>query len=94
MVDATFPPQRIRPRHVLAAIHKVERRGADRVTRDFEQREPDLLEHVLETLTLLHRDRTRSGLPPRTTRSLFRRAESLVLESIRACEMAVTPMSS
>ena len=67
-------------RDILHAIHRLDRLGPRRAMEQLEQREPDLAEHVLESLSQVHRQLLNAGLSARTTRSLYRRIERLTLQ--------------
>lgn len=82
------PDQLVSARDVLRAIEEVRRVGVDRLLREWERREPDLAEHVLEGLSELHRHVAALAPPAKVERRLVRRAEILILVSIIALRHA------
>jgi hypothetical protein len=75
-------------RAVLRALAGLRRQGSTRVMRQLEQAEPDLAEHLLEGLSLLHQKLSALGGPPRATRQLLQEIEALVLVCIEALRQA------
>ena len=88
MTETNHPEQAVSAQDVLAAIHECQRLGHRRVIEELEQREPDLIEHLLEQITQFHHDLLATGLNARNTRKLYRSVEALTLVSIRALEIA------
>lgn len=81
--------QLVSAREVLHAIAEVRRVGTDRVLREWEQREPDLTEHLLEGLSELHRRVAAIAPHPKAERRLIRHAETLVLVLLTALRRAM-----
>ncbi|MDB5297564.1 MAG: hypothetical protein JWO31_3547 [Phycisphaerales bacterium] len=73
------PPPAVSVRAVLAALAEVKRRGHWPLFQRLERAEPDLAEHVLESLSLVHRDLLAAGASPKVARRLQRRVQSVVL---------------
>jgi hypothetical protein len=66
-------------RAVLAALAAVKRRGHWPLFQRLEHAEPELAEHVLEELSLVHQSLLASGARPRVVRRLQRQVQSIVL---------------
>jgi len=80
--------QQVNSRSVLRAISEVRREGTKRVLEHLEQVEPDLASHLMEELSLIHRDLLHTGAKPIRVRRLQRQIESLVLVCVTALRVA------
>ncbi len=74
---------------VLRAIQEVRRLGIDRLLSDWEAREPDLTEHLLEGISEVHRQIARIAPHPKAERQLTRRIERLILVLLIALRRAL-----
>lgn len=81
--------QLVSARDVLRAIQEVRRIGIDRLLREWELREPDLLEHLLEGISELHRRVAEIAPHPKAERRLVRRIETLILILLTALRRAL-----
>lgn len=81
--------QLVSARDVLRAMQEVRRVGIDRLLRDWERREPDLLEHLLEGVGELHRRVGAIAPHPSVQRRLVRSVETLVLVLLTAQRRAM-----
>lgn len=72
-------PGPVPARAVLAALADVRRRGHWPLFQLLERAEPDLAEHVLETLSLVHQSLLASGARPKVVRRLQRQVQAVVL---------------
>jgi hypothetical protein len=80
--------QQVDSKLVLQALMELKRQGVDKTMSRLEALEPDLIEVVLEELTEIHRQLLDLGGPPKKSRLLYRRIQSLVLLSITALQKA------
>jgi hypothetical protein len=80
--------QQVDSKLVLQALMELKRQGVDKTMSRLETLEPDLTEVVLEELTEIHRQLLDLGGPPKKSRLLYRRIQSLVLLSITALQKA------
>jgi hypothetical protein len=78
----------VHARMVLQAQLELKRRGTDACMLQLEQLEPDLAEHVMESLSLVHQRLLDLGGPPKKTRRLYLQIQSLVLVSIGSLRKA------
>jgi hypothetical protein len=76
--------QQVSARAVLAALTELRRVGVRLTLRQLEQVEPDLTDHLLETLFYIHRNLLALGGPARQSQRLFRDIQSLTLVCIIA----------
>ena len=74
--------------HVLRSVMELRRRGSRAVLSELEALEPDLAEHLLESLTELYHRLLRMGLSTQNARQAHRRAESLALVGLLALRRA------
>jgi hypothetical protein len=74
--------------HVLRSVRELQRRGSTPVLSELEQLEPDLIEHLLEGLTQVHRKLADFGLSGQQTRKVYRLAESTALVCLMALRQA------
>jgi hypothetical protein len=81
--------QLVSARDVLRAIEEVRRVGIDRLLLDWEQREPDLAEHLLEGISDLHHRVIEIAPHPKAQRRLIRQTESLILVLLTALRRAL-----
>jgi hypothetical protein len=81
--------QLVSARDVLKSIAEVRRLGVERMLADWEQREPDLTEYLLEGVSELHRLLIDTAPHPKTERRLIRRTESLILVLLTALRRAL-----
>lgn len=81
--------QLVSARDVLRAIEEVRRIGIDRLLVDWERREPDLSEHLLEGVSDLHRRIAAIAPHPKAERQLMRRTETLILVLLTAFRRAM-----
>lgn len=82
------PDRMVTAGHVLKSVMEVERRGSRRILSEWEAREPDLTEYMLESLTALHHKLVGAGLSHAQARRLYRKAETILLVSIMALRRA------
>lgn len=75
-------------RAVLRAIAEVRRAGTRRVLEHLEQVEPDLASHLMEELSLVHRELARTAATAAEVRRVQRRVQSLLLVCITALRTA------
>ena len=80
--------QLVTARDVLRAVAEVRRVGRGAVLRDWERREPDLAEHLMEGLSDLHRLVLALAAHPRQERRLMRQIEALALVLLTALRRA------
>jgi hypothetical protein len=80
--------QHVDSKLVLQALMELKRVGVARAMSHLESIEPDLAEVVLEELTAIHHELLHLGGPPRKSRQLYCRIQSLVLLSITALQKA------
>ena len=66
-------------RDVLRAREAIRLVGIDPLLPEWERREPDLAEHLLEWISELHRRLTKLGVIARNERRLRRESETLIL---------------
>lgn len=78
----------VRARHVLAATRRVKHLGNDELLRQLEQREPELAEHVLEELTVIHGRIVGLGGPLRKSRRVYQQVVALLLVSLESLSVA------
>jgi hypothetical protein len=78
------PKPTITARAILAALAEIKRRGRWPLFQQLEAQEPELTEHVLEELSLVHQTLMASGASPRVTRRLQRQVQCLVLVTVLA----------
>jgi hypothetical protein len=83
------PDQLVSARDVLRAIEEVRRAGVDRLLPEWERREPDLAEHLLEGISELHRRLAAVATNARAERRLIRRTETLILVLLTAQRRAL-----
>jgi hypothetical protein len=76
-------------RDILRAIQEVGRVGAQRLLDEWERREPDLTEHLLEGLSDLNRQLAAIAAHPKAERRLNRRIETLILVLLTAQRRAL-----
>jgi hypothetical protein len=76
---ASSSDQTVTARDVLRALAEVRRRGSRAALEEFEKREPDLAEFLIEEVSALHHDVLASGADPRKARALSRRFERLAV---------------
>jgi hypothetical protein len=81
--------QLVSARDVLRAIEEVRRAGVDRLLPEWERREPDLAEHLLEGISDLHRRIAAVAPNARAERRLLRRTETLILVLLTAQRRAL-----
>jgi hypothetical protein len=81
--------QLVSARDVLRAIEEVRRVGIDRLLLDWEQREPDLAEHLLEAISDLHHRVMEIAPHPKAQRRLIRQTETLILVLLTALRRAL-----
>jgi len=74
--------------HVLKAVMELDRRGTTKVLAELEKLEPDLTEHLLESLSQVHRRLMDVGLSVKDVRSVHRRAERTALVCVMALRQA------
>lgn len=82
------------PRHVLAATRRVKHLGNDELLRQLETREPDLAEHVLEELTVIHGRIVGLGGPLSKSRRVYQQVVALLLVSLESLSVAHTELWS
>ena len=80
--------QLVTARDVLRAAAEVRRVGRGAVLRDWELREPDLAEHLMEGLSDLHRRVLALAAHPKQERGLMRAIETLLLVLMTALRRA------
>jgi hypothetical protein len=85
---ASSSDQLVTARDVLRALAEVRRRGNRAALEEFEKREPDLAEFLLEEVTALHHDVLASGAEPRKARRLSRRVETLAVVLVTTLRLA------
>jgi hypothetical protein len=78
------PKPTITAKAILAALAEIKRRGHWPLFQQLEHREPDLAEHVLEELSLIHQTLIASGASAKITRRLQRQVQCLVLVTVMA----------
>jgi hypothetical protein len=86
------PKPTITARAILAALAEIKRRGRWPLFQQLESQEPELTEHVLEELSLVHQTLMASGASPKVTRRLQRQVQCLVLVTVLAVRNS-TPSS-
>jgi hypothetical protein len=74
--------------HVLRSVRELQQRGSTPVLSELEQLEPDLIEHLLEGLTQVHRKLAGFGLSGQQIRKVYRLAESTALICLMALRQA------
>lgn len=79
----------VAPRDVLQAIQEVRRLGIDRLLKEWEAREPDLTEHLLEGVSELHRQLAKIAPHPKAERRLLKQTEVLILVLLTAMRRAL-----
>ena len=77
--DPSRVPPAVSARAVLAALAEVKRQGHWPLFQRLERDEPDLAEHILEELSLIHQTLLASGARPKVVGRLQRQAQCLVL---------------
>lgn len=80
--------RQVSPKHVLQSLMRLKRQGSQRALEELEQLEPDLAEYLMEELSLLHQKLLELAGPPRRTRWLARRVESLALVLVASLRQA------
>jgi hypothetical protein len=76
------------PKAILEALSQLKRRGNKTVMAELESIEPKLAGHVMEELSLIYQNLSRTGARTKQFRDLNRQIESLVLISILALRNA------
>lgn len=77
--DPNSRPPSVSAKLVLRALATIKRRGHWPLFQRMEHAEPELAEHVLEELSLVHQTLLASGARPRVVRRLQRQVQSTVL---------------
>jgi hypothetical protein len=72
-------PPRVSAKAVLAALASIKRHRHWPLFQRMEHAEPELAEHVLEELSLIHQSLLASGARPKVVRRLQRQVQSIVL---------------
>ena len=80
--------RQVSSKHVLQSLMRLKRQGTQRALEELEQVEPDLAEFLMEELSLVHRKLLELAGPPRRTRWLARRVESLALVLVGSLRQA------
>jgi hypothetical protein len=85
---ARKPRPLVSARNVLNAISEIRRRGRWPIFQELEAAEPDLTEFLLEEISAIHHELSKTGVIRRVRRRLQGRVQSLVLVcvlSLRRC---------
>lgn len=77
--DPNGLPPPVSAKAVLNALSAVRRRGHWPLFQRMEHAEPELAEHVMEELSLVHQSLMASGARPKVARRLQRQVQSVVL---------------
>ncbi len=77
--DPDGRPRPVSAKAVLTALAEIKRRGHWPLFQRLEHAEPELAEHVLEELSLVHQSLLASGGRPKVVRRLQRQVQSVVL---------------
>jgi hypothetical protein len=80
--------RQVTSRHVLRSLLRLKRQGRQRALEELEQVEPDLAEFLMEEVSLVHRKLLELAGPPRRTRWLARRVESMALVLVASLRQA------
>jgi hypothetical protein len=67
---------------VLRSMAELKRRGSHEMMQEQERLEPDLMEHVIEELSGVHRMLLDAGLASKRVRRISRRVEALVIVAV------------
>jgi hypothetical protein len=88
------PKPSITAKAILSALADIKRRGRWPLFQQLEHHEPDLAEHVLEELSLVHQTLIATGASPKITRRLQCQVQRLVLVVVLAMKSSAPPSDS
>jgi hypothetical protein len=75
-------------RHILQSLRELQQRGSKDVLSELEKLEPDLMEHLLESLTQMHSRLANSRISFKAALRAYRQAEATTLVCIMALRRA------